>query len=78
MRIGKKFIIVSPILILISILFCANFAQAAQKDVIGYVRDCEGNPIEDAQVTVNIKNGQHVLSTETDATDATGYYSLFF
>ena len=49
------------------------------KQVRGYVYDSLGTPIENANVTVQIRIGESVRSTlYCDATDETGYYVVDF
>lgn len=46
------------------------------KPIRGYVKDSLGNPIEGANVTVNVTHG--TIKTLYDDTNATGFYSVTF
>jgi len=45
------------------------------KVVTGYVWDSAGTPLEEADITVNLKNGPLIKYMQTDATDSSGEYS---
>jgi len=49
----------------------------APKNIRGYVKDNIGNPLEGANVTVNITRGP-ITYTMYDDTNATGFYSVTF
>lgn len=56
----------------------AYVAGTGPKIVRGYVWDSVGNPVEGANVTVDIMNGPSVRSTLNDTSNATGLYSVTF
>ena len=63
-----------------SMLLIAGSAEpwVGNKIVRGYVYDSTGTPIENAFVTVQIKDGATVKATLTDTTNETGFYSVTF
>src|SRR4030042_3346796 len=46
--------------------------------VSGYVYDIEGNLVDDIPITVNMKDGETVISTESATSGGDGSYSAFF
>jgi len=52
--------------------------QTDQLQIRGYIWDYAHKPVSGAQVTVHSVNGTTVVDTQTDTTDATGYYSVNF
>lgn len=46
--------------------------------VRGYVWDSEYRDVEGASVVINIKDGETVRSTDSDTSDANGFYSVMF
>ena len=64
-----SFIVISP-----SIVTAADHP----KTVRGYIWDNVGNELEGASVTINIKDGETVVSTDSDTADSDGFYSVVF
>ena len=56
----------------------ARAAPDYPKVVRGYIWDSAHSPVNNAQVTVQSVNGTTVIDTQTDTTDATGYYLVTF
>jgi len=49
------------------------------KVVRGYIWDNAGNPLEDADVTVNIRNPDNsIQSTQSTSSNSAGFYSVIF
>lgn len=46
--------------------------------VAGYIYNMYGDPVNGADVTVTILNGGTPVSSDTDSSDAAGYYSTLF
>jgi len=62
-----------------SVAVPANCAAATDPVTVrGYIYDLAGNVVEGASVTVSMKDGETVVSTKTDESDASGYYSTLF
>lgn len=62
------------------LIISPGFTSAAThaKTVRGYVWDSVGRDIEGASVLINIKDGESIVSSDSDTTDANGFYSVIF
>lgn len=62
-----------------SVAVPANCAAADSPVFVrGYIYDSEGRLVEGASVTVSMKDGETVISTKTDNSDSSGFYSTTF
>ena len=66
-------------LLALTLLTTTNATAASHPTTVsGTVRDSEGTPAPDVSVTVNMKNGETVVSTKSETTDGNGEYSVIF
>ena len=66
-------------LTIIALLPASDVAAATHPtSVLGTVRDSAGTPVPDASVTVNMKDGETIVSTKSETTDQDGEYSVLF
>ena len=82
-KIGTKCAVASFAIVLALLalaLFSTTNATAASHatSVVGTVRDSAGTPAPDVSVTVNMKDGETVISTKSESTDGNGEYSVLF
>ncbi len=74
--------VASTILILmvlaVAFLPSTSIAASHSKIVRGYVHDQSARIVADAEVTVTMKNGATTVTTKTDTSDSTGFYSTTF
>jgi len=75
-------VVLSTVLVLlvlsVAVLPSATMAATHPKTVRGYVYDQDGRKVENAQVTVTMKDGETIVSTKTDASDSAGFYTCNF
>jgi hypothetical protein len=82
-RMGSKCATASVTIVLALLAFAllstSNASAASHATaVVGTVRDSAGTPAPDVSVTVNMKNGETVISTHSESTDELGEYSVLF
>ena len=82
-KIGTKCAIASVTIVLallaLALLSTTNATAASHPTTVaGTVRDSAGTPAPDVSVTVNMKDGETVMSTKSETTDNDGGYSVIF
>lgn len=82
-RMGSKCATASVTIVLALLAFAllstSNASAASHPTTVaGIVRDSAGTPAPDVSVTVNMKDGETIMSTESESTDELGEYSVIF